>query len=97
MNRLNIAVTTTFKKKFKTFNELVLYPDFIEVLYCLMYQLPLTERFKDHRLTGNLSKFRECHIKPDLLLAYQIDIERKCVILSAIGNHNVIFKDMNKK
>lgn len=97
MSRLKIAITTTFKKKFKNFNELVLYPDFIEVLYCLMYQLPLPEKFRDHRLTGNLNQFRECHIKPDLLLAYQFDLAKDCVILAGIGNHNDIFKDMDKK
>ena len=25
-------------------------------------------KFKDHKLHGTLSKLRECHIKPDLLL-----------------------------
>ena len=30
----------------------------------------LPKKHKDHILTGNLSKFRECHIQPDILLVY---------------------------
>jgi len=27
-------------------------------------------KYKDHQLKGNMREFRECHIKPDLLLVY---------------------------
>ncbi|WP_095063017.1 type II toxin-antitoxin system mRNA interferase toxin, RelE/StbE family [Kingella negevensis] len=30
----------------------------------------MPEKFKDHELKGNLNNFRECHVKPDLLLLY---------------------------
>lgn len=30
----------------------------------------LEAKYKDHALKGNLKTFRECHIKPDLLLIY---------------------------
>ncbi|MBU4536784.1 type II toxin-antitoxin system YafQ family toxin, partial [Patescibacteria group bacterium] len=29
-------------------------------------------KYQDHSLTGKLSIYRECHIKSDLLLMYQI-------------------------
>ncbi len=96
MERLQFAVTKSFKKNFKSYRELYLHVDFIEVLYCLMHQKPLAEKYKDHQLTGNLSMYRECHIKPDLLLAYYFDLEHKRIVLSAIGNHNNLFKDLNK-
>ena len=33
---------------------------------------PMPPEWKDHQLTGNLSKYRECHVKGDLLLVYEI-------------------------
>ncbi len=33
---------------------------------------PMPLEWKDHQLTGNLSKYRECHVKGDLLLVYEI-------------------------
>lgn len=32
---------------------------------------PLEPKHKDHKLTGQYEGFRECHIKPDLLLIYK--------------------------
>lgn len=32
---------------------------------------PLEAKYKDHQLKGNYKGFRECHIKPDLLLIYR--------------------------
>ncbi len=39
---------------------------------------PLAERLRDHALTGNRSGFRDCHIRPDLVLIYEktVDILR---------------------
>ena len=31
----------------------------------------LTEKYRDHALTGDWSKYRDCHIKPDLVLIYR--------------------------
>ncbi|WP_163226606.1 type II toxin-antitoxin system YafQ family toxin [Campylobacter fetus] len=31
----------------------------------------LETKFKDHQLKGEYKDFRECHIKPDLLLIYR--------------------------
>jgi mRNA interferase YafQ len=32
---------------------------------------PLEPRYRDHALTGEWSDFRDCHIRPDLVLIYQ--------------------------
>ena len=37
----------------------------------LINDLPLESRHNDHELTGEWKDFRDCHIKPDLLLIYQ--------------------------
>lgn len=38
---------------------------FIEVLEKLIKQEPLPAKNKDHQLSGNWAKHRECHIQPD--------------------------------
>ncbi len=38
----------------------------------LINEKPLQEKHKDHALSGNYVGYRECHIKPDWLLIYQI-------------------------
>ncbi|MCR2039116.1 type II toxin-antitoxin system YafQ family toxin [Campylobacter helveticus] len=51
----------------------------------------LDKKHKDHALKGNLKAFRECHIKPDLLLIYQ-KLEKKLILYCInIGSHGEIF------
>jgi len=40
------------------------------VLDKLVVDQELDPKLKDHALTGEMSGFRECHLKPDLLLIY---------------------------
>ena len=42
-----------------------------EIINKLARDEVLEPRFFDHQLKGNESEFRECHIKPDLLLTIQ--------------------------
>ena len=51
----------------------------------------LEPKHKDHKLVGQYEGFRECHIKPDLLLIYKK--EERILILTclAIGSHSEIF------
>ena len=51
----------------------------------------LESKYKDHKLIGKYAGFRECHIKPDLLLIYKK--ENKTLILAciAIGSHSDLF------
>ena len=58
------------------------------VLDMLAQRTVLPIQYRDHRLTGDKSKFRECHIEPDWLLMYRI-VEDK-LILSAVatGTHS---------
>lgn len=62
---------------------------FISIIRSLLNQKPLEPKFKDHKLTGDFSYCRECHIKNDLLLIYQIlDGE---IRLIDIGTHSQLF------
>jgi mRNA interferase YafQ len=48
---------------------------------------PLAERHRDHALTGDWEDFRDCHIKPDLVLIYQKAGDR-ILQLVRIGPHS---------
>ncbi|TLD85572.1 type II toxin-antitoxin system YafQ family toxin [Helicobacter sp. MIT 05-5294] len=52
----------------------------------------LEHRYNDHALQGKFSKYRDCHIKPDLVLIYEK--KENLLILKAlrIGKHSEIFK-----
>lgn len=52
----------------------------------------LEQKYSDHQLSGKLKKYRDCHIKPDLVLIYEI--KKDTLLLSAfrIGSHSKLFK-----
>lgn len=52
----------------------------------------LEAKYKDHALKGNYICFRECHIKPDLLLVYRKIDDILELYLANLGNHNNIFQ-----
>jgi mRNA interferase YafQ len=51
----------------------------------------LTEKHKDHILAGGYIGYRECHIRPDLLLIYKIEEKILILILANIGSHSELF------
>ena len=70
-----IERTSQFKRDYRrvsrgrhrTFLDAVLVP----VLVALASDQPLEPRYHDHALTGEWKDFRDCHVKPDLVLIYQ--------------------------
>jgi len=44
-----------------------------EVILSLIDERPLPARCKDHPLSGEWKRYRDCHIEPDWLLIYKID------------------------
>lgn len=62
-----------------------------EVITKLANQEVLEEKYHDHALSGNLSVFRECHVKPDWLLIYTIDDEELELFLFRTGTHSDLF------
>lgn len=87
-----IKTTRQFDKDLKN---LGLMPELIDVLHALINDLVVPEKYRDHVLQGNLKKYRECHLKPDVLLAYQITDDS--IILIAIDNHNNLFKLLSNR
>ena len=82
--------TTSFKKDFKKLNK-----NNKEALKLVLIELQkgnkLDTKFKDHKLIGNYSNCRECHIKPDLLLIYRIDNNILELALIRVGTHSELF------
>ena len=62
---------------------------FIDVAYKLLNDIKLDEKYREHTLKGEYSGFKECHIKPDLLLVYMI--EDDVLKLVDIGTHSDLF------
>lgn len=52
---------------------------------------PLSEKYKDHYLSGNWSNYRECHIAPDWLLIYKIENDILVLTLVRTGTHSDLF------
>ena len=52
----------------------------------LANDVPLERRYKDHALLGQWSDFRDCHVKPDLVLIYQKPNART-IRLVRLGSH----------
>ncbi len=87
---LKIRYHIFFKKDFKKlvkngFDDSVLN----EVILSLRKKEPLDPPFKDHALKGVWKPFRECHIKPDVLLVYLVKDDE--LILLRLGSHSELF------
>ena len=52
-------------------------------------KLPISCR--DHKLNGELSEYRECHVKVNLLLVYKIEKGNLVLVLVDIGSHPYLF------
>ena len=90
MIKYRLFKTNTFKRSYKkkrlSDEEELAY---IDVAYNLLCDNKLVEKYKDHQLIGKMKDFRECHIKPDLLLIYMIEDET--LKLVDIGSHSELF------
>ena len=65
------AFKRDYKREAKGLHRATLDSDLQPVLVALVQNLPLEPRHRDHDLTGNWVGYRECHVKPDLLLIYR--------------------------
>ena len=86
-----IERTTKFRRDFKrekkgqyraTVNE-----DVITALQSLAYDKPLSDRYRDHALTGDWIGHRDCHIRPDLVMIYQKP-DDETLRLVRLGSHS---------
>lgn len=70
-----IERTGQFKRDYKRLakgrHRVTLDGDLVPVLAALANDQPLEPRHRDHALTGAWKDYRDCHVKPDLVLIYQ--------------------------
>jgi mRNA interferase YafQ len=87
-----IERTTKFKRDYKrekrTDPELdaVLVP----VVELLMADAALPAKLRDHGLSGTWAGYRDCHIRPDLVLIYAKP-ENEALVLVRLGSHSELF------
>ena len=83
-----------FSKKFKkslrklSENDQELVADFVDRL---ANNETLEQKYNDHALKGNFAGFRECHIKPNLLLIYEKQDDILVLYCLNVGSHSELF------
>lgn len=90
---LKIKISSQFKKDLKKFkhNQSAI-NELDKVLKILVQRKDLPEKYQNHSLSGNWSSTKECHVKPDFLLIYQINEKEGLLILERLGSHSELFK-----
>lgn len=89
---LSITPSTQFRRDVKKAHRRGKNIDKLEaIINQLQRQKSLPKKYRDHALTGNWKHHRECHIEPDWLLIYQIDLENQKLRLSRTGTHADLF------
>jgi mRNA interferase YafQ len=86
-----IARTTKFKRDYKREKKAdrALDDALVPIIELLVADGALPERLRDHALVGDLKGYRDCHVKPDLVLIYaKSDNE---LTLVRLGSHSELF------
>jgi mRNA interferase YafQ len=52
---------------------------------------PLSQKYKDHQLSGKLKIYRECHIEADWLFVYEVSVSENTMYAIATGDHQSAF------
>ena len=60
------------------------------IISLLIEDKPLPERNRDHALAGEWLDFRECHVRPNLLLIYR-KVDAAVLQLVRLGSHSELF------
>jgi mRNA interferase YafQ len=75
-----------YKRELKGQHKKYLNDNFEKFLEMLVKDEPIPKKYKDHALTGNWKDFRDCHLKPDLVLIYKKTDDT--LILVRLGSHS---------
>lgn len=84
------AFKRDFKREAKGKHRATLDDTLMPVLIALVDDQALDAKYRDHDLTGDWSGYRECHIKPDLLLIYR-KADADTLRLARLGSHSEFF------
>lgn len=84
------AFKRDYKREAKGLHRSTLDSDLRSVLMALVTDQPLDAKFRDHDLSGDWAGYRECHLKPDLLLIYRKP-DADTLRLARLGSHSELF------
>ena len=76
-----------YKRELKGQHRRTISKDLEDVLMLLVQDKTLPNKYKDHALSGNWRDFRDCHIKPDLVLIYSKP-DKEVLSLVRLGSHS---------
>jgi mRNA interferase YafQ len=79
-----------YKREAKGRHRATLDAALMSVLTALANDQPLQPCHRDHDLSGDWAGYRECHVKPDLLLIYRKP-DASTLRLARLGSHSELF------
>ena len=85
------AFRRDYRRESKSRSRETLDAELIPVLEALAADTVLDPCFRDHALSGEWSGYRDCHIRPDLLLIYR-KIGDDLLRVARLGSHSELFK-----
>ena len=80
-----------YKRELKGLYGRTLAVDLATVLRSLAADTPLEPRYRDHPLRGSFAGYRDCHIRPDLVLIYAKP-DADTLQLVRLGSHSELFE-----
>lgn len=93
-----IETTNAFKRDFKREGKgphrVVLDTDLKQLIEFLATDATLAAKHRDHALTGNWKDYRDCHVRPDLVLVYRLmdsdgtEENPARLVLARLGSHS---------
>lgn len=89
---LELQYSNQFKRDFKKIAKVAI-SDVIElghVIKQLQECKALPAKYADHSLLGDWQGYRDCHVKPDLVLIYKLDPQ--VLKLARIASHSELFR-----
>jgi len=84
------AFKRDYKREAKGQHRATLDASLIPVLMALANDQPLEPRHRDHDLSGEWAGYRDCHVKPDLVLIYRKP-DTDTLRLARLGSHSELF------
>ena len=89
---LDLIQTSIFKKDLKRAIKRGLPMHLMDdVILTLREQKPLDPKYRDHELSGEYAKCRECHIQPNWLFIYRVYKNELTLVATRTGTHSDLF------
>ncbi len=90
-----IERSTVFKRDFKRAKAMPRHGQDVDQMVATIVELLVSDQIlpknnRDHALSGDWVGYRECHIKPDLLLIYR-KLSTDILRLARLGSHRELF------